>query len=84
MTIDREITCRYDDLDLKKGVGGQQLFDENTSLLEIKIPGIMPLWMSKILADLKIYPVSFSKYGTYYKTTPELNHLNVATGNSET
>ena len=39
--------------------------------------------MSKILADLKIYPVSFSKYGTYYKTTPELNHLNVASGSSE-
>ena len=84
MTIDRDITCRYDDLDLRKGVGGQKLFDENTSLLEIKIPGIMPLWMSKILADLKIYPVSFSKYGTYYKTTPELNHLNVASGSSET
>lgn len=83
MTIDRDITCRYDDLDLRKGVDGQKLFDENTSLLEIKIPGIMPLWMSKILADLKIYPVSFSKYGTYYKTTPELNHLNVASGSSE-
>ena len=83
MTIDRDITCRYDDLDLKKGVGGQKLFDEGTSLLEIKIPGIMPLWMSKILAELKIYPVSFSKYGTYYKTTPELNHLNFLPGSKE-
>ena len=60
---------------MKKVVGGHKLFEEVTSLLEIKIPGIMPLWMSKILSELKIYPVSFSKYGTYYKTTPELNSI---------
>ncbi len=72
MTIDREITCRYKDLHLKSGVYGDKILPEGTSLLEIKIPGIMPLWMSKILSDLKIYPASFSKYGTYYQTTPEL------------
>ena len=72
MTIDRDITCRYEGLHLTEGVYGKKLFEEGTSLLEIKIPGIMPLWMSEILSNLKIYPASFSKYGTYYSTTPEL------------
>ena len=75
MTIDRDITCRFDDLDLKHGVGGEKLLDEGMSLLEIKIPGIMPLWMSKILSELKIFPASFSKIGTYYKLAPELNRI---------
>ena len=35
--------------------------------LEIKIPGAMPLWLSHLLDDLKIYPASFSKYGEAYK-----------------
>ena len=73
LTIDRDITCRYNDLELEKGVGGDKLLDDSTSLLEIKIPGIMPLWMSRILSDLKIFPASFSKYGTYYKNTEALN-----------
>jgi len=72
LTIDREITCRYDELELTKGVYGDKILKEGNSLLEIKIPGIMPLWMSEILSGLKIFPVSFSKYGTYYKTTPGL------------
>ena len=54
------------------GVYGDKLLPEGSSLLEIKIPGIMPMWMSRILSELKIYPASFSKYGTYYSRTPEL------------
>ena len=72
LTIDRDITCRYNDLYLTKGVYGKKLLGEGESLMEIKIPGVMPLWMSKILSDLKIYPASYSKYGTYYSITPEL------------
>jgi len=72
MTIDKDITCRYDSLHLTDGVFGDPILKENTYLLEIKIPGIMPLWMSEILSRLKIFPASISKYGTYYKNTPEL------------
>ena len=36
-------------------------------LMEVKIPGAMPLWMSRILSELDIYPTSYSKYGTYYQ-----------------
>lgn len=35
--------------------------------MEAKIPGAMPVWMSDLFSELEIYPVSYSKYGTYYK-----------------
>ena len=34
--------------------------------MEIKIAGSMPMWLVKILDELKIYPTSFSKYGAAY------------------
>lgn len=68
LTFDRNITYRHYDLDLRKGSYGDKLLPPDTFLLEIKIPGTMPLWMVRILEELKIYPVSISKYGTAYKT----------------
>ena len=35
--------------------------------MEVKIPGAMPVWMSRGFSELGIYPVSFSKYGRYYR-----------------
>lgn len=35
--------------------------------MEIKIPGVMPLWLSRLLSNLTIRKQSFSKYGTYYR-----------------
>ena len=35
--------------------------------MEVKSPGAVPLWFSKILDDLAIYPASFSKYGFAYQ-----------------
>lgn len=45
----------------------ENFFEEDTYLMEIKLEGGMPLWLSKILNDEKIYPTSFSKYGNIYK-----------------
>lgn len=47
--------------------------------MEVKTPGAVPLWFSKILDDLEIYPTAFSKYGRAYqlknqKTEEELSH----------
>lgn len=36
-------------------------------LMEVKISGAVPLWFTKIISGLNVYPVSFSKYGTEYK-----------------
>ena len=37
-------------------------------LMEIKFPGTSPLWLSRMLSELKIFPSSFSKYGTCYRS----------------
>ena len=46
---------------------GDKLLAEDEWLMEGKINQAMPLWMTKILSEFKIYPASFSKYGTEYK-----------------
>lgn len=67
ITFDTNIRWRTDRLKLSDGNDGCLLLNNNLILLEIKAPGNYPLWLSKILSELKIFPVSFSKYGTCYK-----------------
>ncbi len=66
ITFDRNITTRRYDLGLHYGVYGEQLLPEDEWIMEVKIEEAMPLWMTKILSEFKLYPVSFSKYGTEY------------------
>ena len=35
--------------------------------MELKLPGVMPLWLARLLDSLAVYPVSFSKYGFCYR-----------------
>lgn len=67
ITFDTGIRFRQERLDLSSGDEGQRLQEENQVLMEIKIPGTMPLWLAQILGRLRIYPVSYSKYGTCYR-----------------
>lgn len=67
VTFDMNIRARRTDPDLARGTYGTLLLDEGKMLMEVKIPGAMPVWMSELFSELKIYPISFSKYGTYYK-----------------
>ena len=57
VTFDTNITTRRGDVRLESGSYGNRLLPRNIYLMEIK----------SCLSDLKIYPVSFSKYGTEYK-----------------
>ncbi|MGN1417680.1 MAG: polyphosphate polymerase domain-containing protein [Oscillospiraceae bacterium] len=66
MTFDFDIRCRRDELSLRAGDHGHKLTSDGSTLLEIKISGAVPLWLSSALAQLKIYPVSFSKYGQFF------------------
>jgi len=43
------------------------IIPKDTILMEIKIPGSAPLWLSHLLNENSIFDISFSKYGTYYK-----------------
>ena len=66
ITFDRNITWRLSDLDLRKGVYGEQLALDGRVLMEVKIPEAMPLWLSHTFDDLNIHMTSFSKYGRAY------------------
>lgn len=67
VTFDCDIKTRRNDIQLEKGSFGDQLLGKGQYLLEVKISQSVPMWLSNILADLKIYKTSFSKYGTEYK-----------------
>lgn len=67
VTFDRNITTRRYDLGLHYGIYGDKLLEEDEWIMEVKIEKAMPLWMTKILSEFRLYPVSFSKYGTEYK-----------------
>lgn len=66
VTFDTNIRARDYHLDLKRGTYGSPLLDKGEFLMEVKLLGSMPVWMSHLLSELSIYPTSFSKYGTYY------------------
>lgn len=67
ITFDTNIRSRNYDLDLEKGDYGEKLLNDNEYLMEIKVNHTFPLWLVKILSELKIYPTSFSKYGKIYE-----------------
>lgn len=66
ITFDSNVRYRNHDLDLTFGDVGKSILPEGFCLMEIKTDGSMPLWLSRALDELKIYPTSFSKYGTAY------------------
>lgn len=49
------------------GDSGKKYFKEDKYILEIKTLDSIPLWFARTLSELKIYPTSFSKYGSIYK-----------------
>ena len=67
ITFDWNLMYRQDELWLGCGSWGNPILQEGYRLMEIKIPGAIPLWLSHILSELRIYPVSFSKYGRGYQ-----------------
>ncbi len=67
ITFDTGLRVRSSDVDLCCGDYGIPLLSSRLILMEIKIPGTAPLWLSELLSANQVFPVSFSKYGTYYK-----------------
>ena len=68
ITFDRNLRWRDKELSLTSGSWGEPLLDGEMVLMEIKLPGAAPLWLAAILNELHLYPVSFSKYGSCFKT----------------
>lgn len=66
VTFDENILWRETDLSLEKGVYGAPILKPGQTLMEIKTPGSIPLWMVKVLSGENISKTSFSKYGNAY------------------
>ena len=71
ITFDSNLRSRRDDLRLELGSYGKLYFDKPHYIMEVKTLSTLPLWFTKILSELKIYPKSFSKYGSIYKKESE-------------
>ena len=67
LTFDMNIRNRIGHMGLEYGDSGEHLLPSGFALMETKVMGATPLWFSQILAELAIYPTSFSKYGNFYK-----------------
>jgi len=68
ITFDTDFRWRGYDLDLRAGDHGEHLVSDDNVLMEVKIPGTAPLWLSRLLSTNGIFSSSFSKYGYCYKT----------------
>ena len=65
LTIDKNIKNRREYLKLEEGDSGKLLL-KNKYLMEVKTQNSVSLWFSKLLSELKIFPIPFSKYGEVY------------------
>ncbi|MBQ1529126.1 MAG: polyphosphate polymerase domain-containing protein, partial [Clostridia bacterium] len=74
ITFDWNIRYRTDRMDLIYGDDGRYLFDEDCCIMEIKIPGAAPLWLTDILSRQHIYSSPISKYGRCYEQMMRERH----------
>ena len=66
LTFDSAVRYRKDNLFLEHGSEGKAIIESGCRLMVIKTCGAMPLWLSSVLDRERIFPSSFSKYGTAY------------------
>ena len=67
ITIDMNPRYRNYDLNLHTSMDGAPLIEKGGAILEVKVQHSVPLWLSAILSEGKIYQTSFSKVGTAHK-----------------
>lgn len=68
ITFDADLRCRNHDLNFIKKPGDLVLLnDDKNIIMEIKAPGVMPLWLVNQLSATHLYPTQFSKIGKIYE-----------------
>ena len=67
ITFDTNLRWRDTALDLRLGDYGAPITDPGMILMELKLPGVCPLWLSQLLSRAEVFPTSFSKYGYCYQ-----------------
>jgi len=67
ITFDTNIRSRRYDLRLECGDYGEPLLERGRWLMEVKAEKTIPLWLSRLLSEHRLFRTSFSKYGNEYK-----------------
>lgn len=67
VTFDENILFREEELSLGSDVYGEALLAPGYTLMEIKTPGSIPMWMARALSEESVSKTSFSKYGSAYQ-----------------
>lgn len=67
ITMDNDIFYRVTELHLHGQLSGEAILPPGMSLMEVKAENAIPLWLTELLASLKISKTSFSKYGRAYE-----------------
>ena len=71
ITFDNNIRYDFEDVCLKD-LSNKKLLFKDGYIMEIKTLKGIPIWFSKILDELKIYPTSYSKIGKIYQKESEV------------
>lgn len=66
ITLDWNVGYRLEDMDITSDAPTTPLLEPGMSLLEIKTPTAMPLWLTAFLSQHGLYKQSFSKYGNVH------------------
>jgi SPX domain protein involved in polyphosphate accumulation len=69
ITFDTGVRSRDSELALDAGAHGTPLLPDDVILMEVKTDGAMPVWLAHALDECRLFPASFSKYGTAYLRT---------------
>lgn len=75
ITFDTNIRTRREDLKLESGDHGDLLLEKELWLMEVKAERSIPLWLSRLLSEYKIYSTSFSKYGKEHERRTANNRM---------
>ncbi|MBP2623060.1 polyphosphate polymerase domain-containing protein [Streptococcus oricebi] len=71
LTVDSQLLYRDYDLDISAGRYGYPLLEEDKVILEVKVAGAYPTWLTQALQKYKLLDQSFSKYGKAYLKSQE-------------
>ena len=75
MTFDRNVRTRRSDFVFGESDKDEMLLPDGVYIMEIKILGAMPLWLTKLLSENELFSHGFSKYGVKYKKDAQEHRL---------
>lgn len=75
MTFDRNVMTRRSNFQFGPSDIDEPLLPDGEYIMEIKILGAMPLWLTRLLSEHGLFSRGFSKYGVKYKRDAQEHKL---------